>query len=349
MIGGVFAPEPQMIDKNTWFTHKLGLQEPVYMMSGRCALGYCLRDYLHTNTCKRCYVPSYTCETVLAPYRQVGMELIFYDFDRNMVPQFDPSLLGHFDILHIAGYYGFSCYDESFVREAKAAGATIIQDLTHSLFSADGLSPLADYAAGSARKWIGVAAGGVAYKRQGTFLLPPEAADEEHLRRRVHLLEGAADQTTAEEMNERFWAAEGMLRQMLSYQTSDAASVHLMEHLDVEGLQTKRRRNYQVLLDLLLPTDFAPYIVFPVLDEPTVPSHFTILYPERDRLQQKLLEKGVKTTAYWPDVPEGTEDFASTSIYREVLSLPMDQRYDEKDMAQVASLLLGCHVELSRQ
>ncbi len=351
MIGGVFAPEPQVEEPTNWFTHWPEITDTVHMMSGRCALGYCLRDYLLRFSGKRCYVPAYTCETVLAPYEQLGMELIFYDFDLRMTPRFDQAMLGEFDILHIAGYYGFSSYDEKFVRQAHDAGAIIIQDLTHSLFSFDGLSPLADYAAGSARKWLGVAAGGIAYKRGGSFLLPPEAPDEEHLSRRFRLLDGARSSTgvTTNEMNDRFWAAEGMLRQMFSYQASDLASIELMEHVDVTNLQARRRANYQTLLDLLLPTEFAPHIVFPVLDPATVPSHFTILYPKRDLLQQKLLELGIKTTAYWPTIPAGTEEFTAATIYRDVLSLPMDQRYDESDMKTVATMLLQADAAISAE
>ncbi len=351
MIGGIFPVENKLNQPNAWFTHWPGQWDLVHMMSGRCALTFCLLDYLEGNSGKRCYVPSYTCETVLAPYRKLGMELIFYDFNSKMEPVFDRNLIGKFDILHIAGYYGFSNYSRSFLDLAKAHSAVIVQDITHSMFSSNGLDPLADYAAGSARKWLGVASGGVAYKKGSDFNITPLPVDNEHIARRLLLLEGASalqsptGDSTAFDMEKRFWAAEGMLRKMFSYQASDAESIEIMEHFDVATLQNKRRSNYRLMLELInlkLP-EFTEYIVFPELDDDSVPSHFTILYPERNKLQNLLLDQGIKTTVYWPDIPEGCEEFASANIYRQVLSLPIDQRYGNAEMEAIVDALVLAH------
>ena len=172
-IGGYFPYEALLPEKNNFLE---GLCPDTgdlrYLMSGRCAIYYALEDYKNTDMRRIAYVPIYTCETVLAPFHKAGYTLLFYDFDRNMNPVFDPAVLDQISVISICGYYGFSSYNREFVAECSRRGIGIIEDTTHSIFSSDGIDPHCDYIVGSLRKWIGVAAGGFAidvYKRQQLY------------------------------------------------------------------------------------------------------------------------------------------------------------------------------------
>lgn len=47
-------------------------------MSGRCAIYYALEDIMLTDHKRIAYVPIYTCETVLAPFKKAGYKLLFF-------------------------------------------------------------------------------------------------------------------------------------------------------------------------------------------------------------------------------------------------------------------------------
>ena len=349
-IGGYFPYEALLPEKNNFLE---GLCPDTgdlrYLMSGRCAIYYALEDYKNTDMRRIAYVPIYTCETVLAPFHKAGYTLLFYDFDRNMNPVFDPAVLDQISVISICGYYGFSSYNREFVAECSRRGIGIIEDTTHSIFSSDGIDPHCDYIVGSLRKWIGVAAGGFAIKTKGQFLSNPKEPDKQHLsiRKQCLDLKNHLDELSCEERedllkkgDDLFWDAEMMLRQIFDSFGSDPESIRIMQHYPVRQLMEKRRTNYQYLLDHVKKSDKFR-IVFPTLPSGTVPSHFTLFAKDRESLRAALAAHEIGSTIYWPVGPlvdlKGHPN--AQYIYDHVISIPCDQRYDEIQMQEVCDVL----------
>ena len=349
-IGGYF-PYEQLSDRPN---HFLEGKTPVngelkYFMSGRCGIYYALGDIIAEDQKRTAYVPVYTCETVLAPFHKAGFRLVFYEVDENLTPVFDPAVLDGISVLSLCGYYGFSRYDRDFVAECKRRGIKIIEDTTHSVFSADGIDPNCDYIAGSFRKWLGVPCGGFAIKTNGKFRIPVKPADPEHVSLRKACIALKNDfalqpqdqkKKIMEEGNALFWKSELKLREIFDAYASDEESVRILEYYPVDTLIRKRRENYQMLLDGINPNK-AFRIVFDELPEGVVPSHLTLLAENRDFLQKELLQDGISSTAYWPVGPliprEGFEK--SRYVYDHVLSLPCDQRYGREEMEYICQVL----------
>lgn len=184
-IGGYFPYIEEPDNKNHYLD---GLCPPEgdlrFLMSGRCANYLALEDFKKQQPHPVAYVPLYTCETVIDPFVKAGYELIFYDFTKDMIPVFDESVLDKIHLISICGYYGFSGYDREFLKKCEERGICIIEDTTHSIFSADGIYEGCTYVVGSMRKWLGVSCGGFAIKKTGSFtplILPPH---EVHLNMR---------------------------------------------------------------------------------------------------------------------------------------------------------------------
>ncbi|WP_313154640.1 DegT/DnrJ/EryC1/StrS aminotransferase [Lacrimispora sp.] len=349
-IGGYFSFE-QLAEKENHFFEELcpDSGDLAFLMSGRCAIYYTLEDMMLTDHKRIAYVPIYTCETVLAPFEKAGYQMLFYDVDRTMTPVFDKSVLNQISVLSLCGYYGFCTYDREFVRLCRESGVRIIQDTTHSILSWNGIDPCCDYIVGSLRKWIGIPSGGFAIKTHGHFakrLLEPSCT---HLAMRAaamleketwsHSSDPKAPLKLAAATSV-FWDAEIMLRQMFDSYESDPESINIMKHIDIDTIRRKRQENYRYLLEhLILSPDFN--IIFPVLAEETVPSHFPFFAKNRKKIQDYLTAYGVSSTVYWP-IPSavrlsGHPDAAY--IYDHVFSLPCDQRYGLKEMQYICHLL----------
>lgn len=190
-IGGFFTYEPLPETENHYLENLCPPGGSLrFFMSGRCANYYALQDICLSDTKKVAYVPVYTCETVLAPFLKAGYELLFYDVSRDLTPIFDERVLDRISVVNLCGYYGFCSYDREFIRKCSERGIIIVEDTTHSIFSADGVDPHCDYVVGSMRKWIGVPAGGFAIKRKGGFSLPVLPPDETHLSMRSMSMRG---------------------------------------------------------------------------------------------------------------------------------------------------------------
>lgn len=344
-IGYMFTLQEPSQSPSSYFTD-LGA-DVQHFLSGRCALYACLLDCSTTKP-KLAYVPAYTCETVLASYEKAGYALRFYDVDKEQLkPIFKEMDLDDVSVLNLCGYYGFSRYDKAFLEVCKQRGITIIQDTTHSLFSSDGHYPHADYYAGSVRKWMGIASGGIAIKKKGTFSIQPLKADEEHLRGRFKAMEyqklaiKTGNDMYAEQASSVFWETEMRLRRMFDAFESDEKSRTILKHLDPTQIIEKRRENYQTILDTLAPSSQCRPI-FPHLDDATCPSHFTFYSEDRKRAQQQLEERSIKSTVYWPLPPmlNNKEHFPQTLwIYDHVLSIQLDQRYSKEDMEYLGKML----------
>ena len=303
-----------------------------YLMSGRCGIYHCLLDILQHDSKRVAYLPLYTCETVVAPYVKAGFKLKFYSFDRNMTPIFEDEALDEISLINICGYYGFSNYDKAFVKKCHERGIIVMEDMTHSVLSKDALDENCDYAAGSLRKWMGVACGGFALKRSGKFNVQAMPPHEQHLKLRYDAINN--------DDNDVFWEGEMLLRQIFDDYASDDQSRYIMDHVDYDVICQARRENYQTLLDNVKENP-AFQVVFPVLDENSVPSHFTILAEDRKKVQAYLKALDIKNAVYWPQGPyivlDGQEDTAF--IYEHVVSICCDQRYTREDMLRVAEAL----------
>lgn len=203
--------------------------------------------------------------------------------------------LDEISVLSLCGYYGFCNYDHAFIRACKERGIVILEDVTHSMLSADGIDPLCDYFAGSFRKWMGIACGGIAVKRNGKFAKPLLPVDPTHLRQREAAIE------TAE--SDVFWEGEMRLRQMFDSFAGDERSEYILRHADFDAICAARRANFSAILNGLPKELHGIRPVFPILTDAAVPSHFC-LYAER----------GTSSRHFWQSVR-----FALPSTGRSVL------------------------------
>lgn len=334
VIGGMFPFESTFPAENGYFQRICPSSGDIsFMMSGRCGIYRCLQDICQYDQKKVAYVPIYTCETVLAPYEKAGYRLKFYELDENLHSVFDEAALDEISVLSLCGYYGFCSYDHAFIRACKDRGIVILEDVTHSLLSSDGIDPLCDYAAGSFRKWMGVSCGGFAMKRAGKFSVPTLPVNPRHLELR--------DKAIGQGSGDIFWEGELLLREMFDSYAGDQRSEFILRHADLAGISAKRRENYGTILRELPahPSGFRP--VFPTLTPEAVPSHFTVYADQRDKFRRFLDERGIHSTVYWPVGPlvDLTGHDTARYIYDHIVSLPCDQRYSVDDMVRVAQVL----------
>lgn len=334
MIGGTFPPEPVNSTENVFFDRICPPDgDLAFMMSGRCGSYYCLQDIVLSDRKKTAYVPIYTCETVLAPFVKAGYRLKFYELDENLHSVFDPAVLDEISLISLCGYYGFCNYDRSFVQTCRDRGITVIEDVTHSVLSADGIDPLCDYFAGSFRKWMGVPCGGIAVKKHGRFSIQPLPPHPEHLDLRIR--------TIRDPESGLFWEGEMLLRKIFDAYAGDDASEYTLRHADLAEISRKRRENYQAVLAGLKEGLRGIRVIFPELPEVTVPSHFVIYAEKRDELQAFLSERKIHSTVYWPVSPfvDLTGHETAGYIYGHILAVPCDQRYTPNDMRRISDAL----------
>lgn len=345
-IGGFFPYEKNSIETNGYIDLVCpDACDVSHLMSGRCAIYLCLKDFMLTDKKRTAYLPAYTCETVSGCFVKAGFEIYYYDVDRRLVPQFDDSLIDKIGFLLICGFYGFSTFDTDFVRTCRSRGVTVMQDTTHTAFSPYGACPETDYIAVSLRKWMGVTSGGLAVKRTGRFGVSPIPADTEHLKIRDLALctreqyEKTGDETLNKKSADAFWKAEWMLREIFDMQAGDEASLRSILHYPLGDAIQKRRENYAYLLRHL-PDDPAVRPVFPELPDDTCPMFFPFFCEDRESLMEHLAANGIPPKVYWPVPPFiDIEKYPGARyVYGHIMSVSCDQRFTTDDMQRIADV-----------
>ena len=118
----------------------------------------------------------------------------------------------------------------------------------------------------------------------------------------------------------------------------------VLERADGAAISARRQSNARFLAaaleDLALwPTDPIDY----------APLAFPICVADRDGVAQALAEQRIYCAKHWTDLPNDPAHFpAAHSLSAHILSLPCDQRYDERDMDRIVTAIRALHAKGAR-
>lgn len=309
-IGGYFSLElPQREEYHT---------DAIRLNTGRNCLEYILR----VRGCKKVYLPYYTCDAVMEPINKLGIPYEFYHIDINFEIR-DRFTLKEGEALLYTNYFGLK---QHYVEGlAEKVGSCLIIDNTQA-FYAKHLTGIDTFY--SCRKFFGVPDGAYLYcdKELDDEFEPDYSYDRlAHLLKRIDL--------SAEEGYKYFRQVEyGLDNQPIRKMSK--LTQRLMQGIDYDAAALRRRINYQMLHEALGKQN---NIELP-LDEDAVPMVYPYLVPEKG-LREKLIDNKIFVARYWPNVLDWTtKDDIEYLLAYQMLPLPIDQRYNEKDMRTVLDI-----------
>jgi len=309
----------------------------LYVESGRQALAVVeaeLRRQGHT----RLYVPSYLCDTMIAPFQRNNWTLTVLSVDGDLV-------VGPTDLLaQVTG--GVLLHTPYFGRQDSAAmldaleairrsGVVVVVDETHRVFS--GPSPVANIRVASLRKLLPLYDGGyvagLSARLHPDIQTSPSKSDSAALRQEAMRAKSDAlasgDESKAH--LELFARAEHETEIRTEPVRMSGDSLSLLRRLDVELIRATREKNSISLAQALGQSDRFRVINLPTED--LLPSHLVLETDDVRGLRHNLIEKRIYCPVHWPpsELLPRTEDWPARYI-----SLPIDHRYRERDMLRMA-------------
>lgn len=303
-------------------------------------------------------LPSYLCESVIQPFHEIGVPIAFYNIRPDLtidlsdleakVEKYDPS-----GILFIH-YFGFPINSEAkFALNQLKQRIWLIEDYSHRPILEE--DPIGHFQVTSFRKYLPVPDGGlvVNYTDLPFPVLEEPPGDFVGLRllgklmRYEHLHGTLKSFDTERTFLELFKVAEHELDTSRTIGKMSAISEQILSQYNIEQVIKRRRENYSALASRL--TSSASYFpLFNNLPEGASPLVFPLLIPkERDSVRRKLIEQHIFASVYWPVPPlVRSDEFPVVhQLAADILCLPLDQRYTEKDMEimaeRVASVAAG--------
>lgn len=310
-IGGYFSLElPQREEY-----HKDALR----LNTGRNCLEYILRARKYD----RVYLPYYTCDVVLEPFKKLNLSYEFYHINLHLELN-DTISLKENEALLYTNYFGLK---QRYVEQlAKKYGSRLIVDNTQA-FYAKPLKGIDTFY--TCRKFFGVP--------DGAYLYCDKEFDEEieqdysydrvaHLLKRIDL--------SAEDGFKDFRRVDDGLDNQPIRKMSKLAH-RMMQSIDYETASQRRRANYQMLHDALGKEN---NIELPMEDD-AVPMVYPYLVPV-EGLRENLIENKIFVARYWPNVLDWAKpDDHEYPLAYQMQPLPIDQRYGKEEMKRIIDII----------
>lgn len=353
-IGSNFFLDPEEFEKYRYSNKQRDFmgsdKKSVYSSSGRGAISLVL-DQLDKKD-KVALLPIYTCDSVVSPFIRKGYKVEFYDVEIGLTldwAKVEESIsLYHPDLILFHSYFGFDSLGaiREHTESIRSRGITIIEDITHSLFSGSGKIE-ADYQIASLRKWIGIPDGGLANALYNDFKLPHSKHQKEMAALSLEALHEKYRYTqnmrgdSKKKYRTSISESEKMLDDDNEFYFMSEASKMIICNTDFEYIKTIRRANYEYMLSEIKQIDFLTP-VFPELPQSVVPLFLPVYVgADRSKLRNYFIENEVYMPVHW-GVPEFFEDRLTGNakyICNHILSIPIDQRYSIVEMKRIADLL----------
>ena len=297
---------------------------------------------------KKVLIPAYTCDTVITPFVEQGWTCYYYPVDLQlrvdtraveaMYEKHRPSLI----VVH--PYYGRDLNEQEIhlLEKLHGLGCKVIVDRTQCIFSTQRLSCV-DYFVGSYRKWFAIPDGGYLWSRESigdSFSTIGEFDDFVSLQRDAMYLRGRYYKTGDEELKGISRRLNKMAESMIDYRITphrmSEFSQNLLRRSNWNWCQEKRMSNYSALLDGLRGIEGCKILCEDMKEVSSAPLYFVIYVEDRAELQHDLAAEHIYAPVIWPVVEKGVLiNDTIQYIYNHILAIPVDQRYDETDMAKV--------------
>ncbi len=320
----------------------------IYTLSGRTALDLIVKDIKSKNENPlSVYMPAYCCHSMIQPFTDNGVDVKFYDVAfANGRFTLDISDEDDSDIFFAMEYFGY--HIDGFIgvlKDQKAKGKTIIQDMTHSLFEKADES--ADYYFASLRKWFNVNAGYASKKENWNIKaeLKEDIGFSDVRNKAFQLKESFIKNNDIEKSSflDAFGKAEEWLDEQYAEFKPDERSLEILHTLDSDSLKKRRRANAELLIKEFSMEKYRSFFeTVEELNDGETPLFVPIIVKKgRDELRKYLINNNIYLPVHWSKgdmagVPNGAK-----RLYESELSVVCDQRYGLDDMKRIIDCIKG--------
>ena len=318
-------------------------ENSIYFDSGRSALRYITR-YIPENGIA--LLPEYICESVTDCFdrKRICFYRLEQDFTIDMESikaQVTPDVKVIF-LMHYFGMIQPADKLDALKRAAKERGIAIIEDTTHSMFSKK--RTIGDYVISSIRKWMPIPKGGVLYMADNVLGVEIEKSEipisTENERAAAMILKDLFLKHFLDcnlEYRKMFMECESALNKQKEIYRLSNFSRFIISCTDIGEIILRRKRNYQFLEEQLVNCDVLPVCR---LNSDDCPFVFPVRVQQRDKFRKYLMNHRIYCAVHWPfdGMMKKERVFAAENAYS-LISLPVDQRYNEDEMRYMVKVI----------
>jgi len=276
---------------------------------------------------KKVWMPKFICNAMLAPLEAENIEFDWYDVNDQLEVE-EIAEIGIDDWLLYVNYFGI-CNGHVADLIQRFSPRQLVLDYSQSFFAPPEIDALATIY--SPRKFFGVPDGGLLISR---IPIPPsKTRDTSSFGRISHLLRRLGD--SPESGYAEYQIAENSLAECEPKRISKL-SERILLSIDFNNASIKRTQNFLFLHNKL--AGFNQLTIDPSSIQ--APMCYPFLTRDRD-LRRHLIDNRIFVPSYWPDAVDRLSVDRAEEMVRNLLPLPVDQRYGEKEMERIVSAIHG--------
>lgn len=285
----------------------------------------CLEYIISKRRYKKVFLPYYTCEVLFSAFTRTGVEVEQYYIDSFMRPIFDYTTIGPRDCFIYTNYFGL--FTENVKNLVHQKVRNLVIDNAQAFFE----KPIgAEDTFNSPRKFFGVPDGGYVYM-DGIY---PEPLRLDVSVDRVSHLVGRID-LDAESCFAAYRYNNAQLIN-LPIRSMSKLSRRILSSINYDYVKVRRSQNFQYLHNRL-----SNHNMFYI---PDLKTNIPLVYPfwveESAEIYRRLSVNKIYCAKYWPNVLEWVDEgIFEHFLARDVIFIPIDQRYGRADMDRILKLI----------
>ncbi len=310
-----------------------GGENEICLLSGRTALRFIIDDICSARSVRKVLMPSYCCESMIEPFVKAGIEVQFYQVDRDNI---DYPYDNDADVVFLIDFFGYAIEQNiKIARCEKQVGKVVIYDATHKLDGNPKIESYADYSFCSYRKWF-YCNYAKCVKYSGVFDNKNLMHNERYTKLRDEAAALKEKYMSGSTVNkDSFLSGFNAAEQMLDEDYT--GYIGRPVDFDLSEIVSQRRKNALYLIKELkkipqvelwrdsIKANDTPMFV-PILVDPSI----------RYDLRRKLIDAKIYCPIHWPKT---AYHGSCNKLYDMELSLVCDQRYDISDMERIINVI----------
>ena len=283
---------------------------------------------------KKAMLPKYTCDTVIAPFQELGYDYQFYPVCKDLTIDIPKAkeifAVHHPNLIVVHPYFGMDLtkQEQNMLEEMHEGGCEIILDLTQCLFSTMRL-PFIKYYVGSIRKWFAIPDGAFLETSDEMGIFGVENEEIVSLQTKAMKLRGeyfqTGDTNVKDESIRLSHEVERFMTRPITPHAMASVSKEILACEDAYTQQKIRIENYKRLYEGLKDVKDIELIA-DISRLTTAPLFFPFRVDDISAMQKKLAKKAIYARLIWEK-----ED--------RILTITVDQRYDLSDMDRVVAAI----------
>ncbi len=290
--------------------------------NARNSLRYLIRMYSY----KTMYVPFYICDSVLNMLKEENIDILFYEINEKFMPINLYAFNSEIPFLYI-NYFGIC---EKNIEEISKINSRIIVDNSQGFFT-----KLTNHTAfNSCRKFFGVPDGAYLNINDNELRESSKIDAKERSYDRVEYILKRTDLSASEAYDD--FKENELYHDKVEVMTMSNLTEKMLMLIDYDNVKMKRTTNFKRLHELLSKYN-------ELFIDKEMSKYSPLCYPfliSNDGVREILTSKKIYVARYWPNILDLDKNKFEYKLGKYLLPLPIDQRYDTKDMEYIVNILL---------